>query len=71
MDIRELLVRGRGPMVEFMPEPSAEALAETIVAFANGVGGTIIIGMDPQGHVHGDAVDDAEPLYERALGMCL
>jgi len=58
-------------MVEFMPEPSAEALAETIVAFANGVGGTIIIGMDPQGHVHGDAVDDAAPLYERALGMCL
>ncbi len=58
-------------MVEFMPEPSAEALAETIVAFANGVGGTIIVGMDPQGYVHPDVADDAEPLYERALGMCL
>ena len=71
MDLRELLVRGRGPMVEFMPEPSAEALAELMVAFANGVGGTIVVGMDAQGHVHDDVAEDAEPLFERALGICL
>ena len=71
MDLRELLVRGRGPMVEFLPEPSAEALAELIVAFANGVGGTIVVGMDAQGQVHDDVAEDAEPLFERALGMCL
>jgi ATP-dependent DNA helicase RecG len=56
-------------MLEFVPEPRAAALAEIIVAFANGVGGTALLGMDEQGHVY-DSAEDLEPLLARALQMC-
>ncbi|MGI5917242.1 MAG: ATP-binding protein [Anaerolineae bacterium] len=69
MSISATLSRGRGPMLEFMPDPDAGALAEMIVAFANGVGGTIVLGMDEQGHVR-DSAEDLEPLLARALQMC-
>lgn len=70
MPIGSLLMRGRGALLEFLPEPSALALAEQIAAFANGVGGTIVLGMDADGRVVGDAADDLEPLFLRALSLC-
>lgn len=70
MDIGALVSRGRGPLQEFMLEPEAGKLAELIVAFANGIGGTIVIGLDDRGHVNWDAVDDLEPALDRALRMC-
>ncbi|MCD6520348.1 MAG: putative DNA binding domain-containing protein [Anaerolineae bacterium] len=70
MDLKMLVSRGRGPMLEFMPEPDASSLAELIVAFANGVGGTILIGLDEKGRVHSDAAEDLEPILARALRMC-
>jgi ATP-dependent DNA helicase RecG len=70
MNITALLARGRGPMLEFMAEPDAAKLAEVIVAFANSVGGTIIVGMDEKGHVHADAIADLEPALTRALRLC-
>ena len=33
-----------------MPEPDPTALAETLVAFANSDGGTIVLGFDEAGH---------------------
>ena len=51
MLLKELLKRGPGQTVAFMSEPEADLLAETMVAFANGDGGTIFIGLDAQGRV--------------------
>jgi ATP-dependent DNA helicase RecG len=71
MNVHALLARGRGPMLEFVPEPNAAALAELIVAFANGVGGLIVLGMDAAGKVHPEVAEDLEPLLDRALRMCM
>lgn len=59
-----------GPMLEYLPEPDAQALAELIVAFANAAGGTIVAGMDETGHVHPTVVEDLEPILGRALRLC-
>ena len=70
MDIKTLVSRGPGAMLELMPEPEAMALARTISAFANGIGGTIIVGMDSHGRVRPSGADYLEPVLERALRMC-
>ena len=49
----QLLKRGPGQTVAFMPRPEAALLAETMVAFANADGGTILLGVDEQGQVYG------------------
>ncbi|MBN1401772.1 MAG: hypothetical protein JXA74_13090 [Anaerolineae bacterium] len=67
MNIKALLARGRGPVLEFMPEPDANALAELIVAFANSIGGTVILGMSEKGVVNPDTADYLEPILARAL----
>ena len=41
--------RRPGQTLAIMPEPDAELLAETLVAFANSDGGAILIGVDEQG----------------------
>lgn len=52
-----------GPHTEYMPEPDAERLAETLVAFANADGGTVLLGIDEQGQpapgLLGDQMEDA------------
>jgi len=70
MSVRSLLMRGRGAMLEFMPEPGAEGLAEQIAAFANGSGGAVVLGMDEDGRVYGDPSEDLEPVFLRALDLC-
>jgi ATP-dependent DNA helicase RecG len=57
-------------MLEFMPEPDAGRLAELIVAFANALGGTIVIGMDEQGRVYPGTAESLEAVLARALRMC-
>ena len=44
MSLATILRRGVGLQLEVMTEPSADALAETLVAFANGDGGTVLLG---------------------------
>lgn len=70
MNLMTLLSKGRGAMLEFVPEPEADKLAELIVAFANAVGGTILVGMDEQQRVHPDAVSSLEPALARAVSLC-
>jgi len=59
-----------GPMLEYLADPDARTLAELVVAFANGAGGTIIVGMDEHGHLNPGVSDDLEPVLARALALC-
>lgn len=69
--LSNLLARGPGQMTAFLPHPDAEALAETLVAFANADGGTILMGVDEQGRPSADIVaEDVEAVLARALAAC-
>ncbi len=46
--LRQWLKRGPGQTLAFMAEPDVDQLAETLVAFANTDGGTIVVGVDPE-----------------------
>ena len=52
-----------GQLLEFMPEADSDKLAEVMVAFANGDGGTVLVGVDafgkPTGTVYTEDVDGA------------
>jgi ATP-dependent DNA helicase RecG len=54
-----------------MQEPDVALMSETLVSFANGDGGTIVVGVDDRGrrtgHVFGD---DVEVALKAALGRC-
>ncbi len=45
MSLSTILRRGVGLQLEVLAEPSAGPLAETLVAFANGDGGTVALDM--------------------------
>jgi len=72
MDIRALLKKGRGQLLEFMPQPDPEALAETLAAFANADGGTILVGIGTAGTLFdGIEPEHLEVVLLRAQTMCL
>ncbi len=58
-----ILKAGRGQLIEFFADAHVDALAETLIAFANGDGGTIIVGVDgqgkPIGHLYPEDVEIA------------
>jgi len=56
--LSRLLERGPGQLVEFLASPNVEDLAQGLVAFANGDGGTILVGVTPQGVAAGDVAPD-------------
>jgi ATP-dependent DNA helicase RecG len=60
----DMLEKGPGPLLEFLPEPDAQALAEALVAFANTDGGTIVVGWSPKG-------EPTEALLEEDLEAAL
>ncbi len=69
--ISNLLALGPNQTTAFLPDPSIEVLAETLVAFANADGGTILIGITHEGEVTGDVLgEDVEALLLQALGLC-
>ncbi len=71
MDLKELLKKGRGQLLEFAPQPEAESMAETLVAFANADGGTILVGLGTTGTLLEDVEpEDLEAMLLRAQGMC-
>ncbi len=55
-ELIELLRNGEGHKAEFMPIPSK--LDREIVAFANGSGGRIFIGVNDQGEIVGSEIDE-------------
>lgn len=69
-EVRALLVRGMGPELQWYPgEVSAQLLAETLVAMANGSGGTVLLGIStPSGLLHGlKDTRTAQDLYYQAV----
>jgi len=58
-------------MMAYLPLPDAEALAETLVAFANGDGGTVVAGADEKGRVtQGLYADEIESVLRAAERKC-
>ncbi len=53
MTLATLLRRGVGLQLEVMTEAAADTLAETLVAFTNAEGGTVLLCADVQGDVTG------------------
>jgi ATP-dependent DNA helicase RecG len=69
--ISNLLARGPNQTTAFLSDPGVESLAEMLVAFANADGGTILIGITPEGDATGDVLgEDVEAVLLQALGLC-
>lgn len=69
--IDNVLKRGPGQTVAFMPKPQANLLAETMVAFANADGGTVFIGLGEDGQVTDYMLgEEVESNLVKALVMC-
>jgi ATP-dependent DNA helicase RecG len=67
----DLFKKGPGPLIEYLSEPSPEAIAETLVAFANSDGGTLVIGVDAKGRPTGTAYpDELEEALLAAVARC-
>jgi ATP-dependent DNA helicase RecG len=71
MAARDLLKRKQGQYLEYLPQADVDSLAETLVAFANGDGGTVLMGLTPEGAInrHFDG-EDAEALLWQAQALC-
>ena len=69
--LSRLLERGPGQLVGFLAGPDVEDLAQTLVAFANGDGGTILVGINQEGAVVSDVTpDDLEESLLAAQAEC-
>ena len=70
MALKRWVKRGAGQTLAFMPEPDANTLAETLVAFANADGGTVLAGVGEQGQTRDDLLpDEVEDTLRAALGQ--
>lgn len=70
-DLRSLLQQGPGPRLAFLPKPNPNVLAETLVAFANAEGGTVVLGVNPGGSAADPLADEeAESALRSALALC-
>ena len=61
MNIRKLILQGEGTMVDFKTTiTSVEKIARTLVAFANNMGGQLLIGVSDDGSIKGVKSEDEE-----------
>ena len=63
--------RRPGQMLAFMPEPEVQLLAETMAAFANSDGGTILIGVSEAGEITDQVyADEVEAALRAVIQEC-
>ncbi|HRW05702.1 MAG TPA: ATP-binding protein [Caldilineaceae bacterium] len=68
---QSILKQTPGQRWAFLPDNDAKALAEALVAFANGEGGTIVLGLTADGKLGTYfSLDEAEDLLQAALRLC-
>jgi ATP-dependent DNA helicase RecG len=69
--LKTLLKQGPGPQLAFLPQPDPEQIAQHLVAFANAEGGTLVLGIHPNG-TFGDLLlgDDATDALAMAMAQC-
>jgi ATP-dependent DNA helicase RecG len=69
--LKALVRQGPGTQIAFLPEPQPEQIAETLVSFANAEGGTLVLGVHPNGTV-GDLLmeEEANGALRSALALC-
>jgi len=71
MAFSDLAKKKQGQFVEYLPDTNADRLAETLVAFANGDGGMVLLGLTPEGVMNDKFMtEDAESLLWQAQGRC-
>jgi ATP-dependent DNA helicase RecG len=71
MAVPHLGSKKQGQFVEYLPEADADQLAETLVAFANGDGGTVLVGVTFEGAMNESfSTEDAESLLWQAQARC-
>jgi ATP-dependent DNA helicase RecG len=59
-----------GQLIAYAAEADTAALAETLVAFANADGGTLFLGITPEGEVSGISDEEIEGLLHQAEALC-
>jgi ATP-dependent DNA helicase RecG len=70
-EIKTILANGENSFVEFKrPSVSPQSMAEEIVAFANGAGGSIYIGVEDDGSVTGIDIERKGVLEEKVMNIC-
>ncbi len=68
---QSILKQTPGQRWAFLPDSDVNALAETLVAFANGEGGTIVLGLTADGELGNFfTLDEADDLLQGALRLC-
>ncbi len=71
MQSHSVLQQKSGPTLAFLPDPDPELIAETLTAFANSEGGTLILGVSEEGHLGSVFVEDeAADALAAALKLC-
>jgi len=71
MTFSDLGKKKQGQFVEYLPDTDADQLAETLVAFANGDGGMVLLGLTPDGVMNDKFMtEDAESLLWQAQVRC-
>ncbi|MFQ5610612.1 MAG: ATP-binding protein [Anaerolineae bacterium] len=69
--LKTLLDQGPNQTVAFLPDTDVAVLAETLVAFANREGGTILVGVDSKGRFTRNVIaEDVEGGLTEALILC-